>query len=372
MKKILLVSKFTQDKQTYTYASSFYHALQNLGHRVIPFNCKQSFLPVTGFDHDGLPYTLKVINNVLINNALKRLVALFRPDIIFLIKGENISHKTIRVIKSVSNCFIMNFYPDNPFVFWNGNSNKNVLLSLPVYDVFLSWSKMMIPVLESVGCKNVLHFPFAYDQTIFNQNIVISEQEYRHYASDVCFVGTWDRQREEWLSALCEQMPGLILAIWGNDWDKNLPRKSLLREKIRGKAIYKEAMVKAFLSSKIVLNFIRQQNKTSHNMRSFEVLASKAFLLTQRTAEQTEFPFLEGQTLECFETVEELTKKIAIYLKNDTLREKIAHEGYVAVQDYTISNQLKTLFAYLKIREKGEYDGEQKTKNCDFIDTQSI
>ncbi len=372
MKKILLVSKFAQDKNVYTYASSFYTALQDLGYTVATFNCKQSFLPLTNHDHDALAPHLKLANNILVNNELKRKICTYKPDIIFLIKAENVAYKTLRTIKKTTQCKLINFYPDNPFVFWNGNSNKNVLMALPLYDHFLIWSKELMPILQAAGCRDVYYFPFAYDQAIFEREIIIPEEGQNEYASDVCFIGTWDTERERYLTDLRLAMPDLNIAIWGNEWDKRLVPRSPLRSCLRGKAIYKNQMLKAFYSSKIILNFIRKQNMSAHNMRTFEVLASNAFLLTQRTYEQTTDPFQEGGSLECFATPFELRKKIAIYLKNDTLRKKVAAAGLRAIQDFTILKKLKEFFAYCQIREKGEHEGEQKTKDCDFINSQSL
>lgn len=79
----------------------------------------------------------------------------------------------MKIIESKHN-YIVNFYPDNPFVFWNGNSNKNILNSLPYYDCFLIWSKLLIPILKTVGAKDVYYLPFAYDNDIYYPGIDIS------------------------------------------------------------------------------------------------------------------------------------------------------------------------------------------------------
>ncbi len=342
-KNILLISKFSTNKQQYTYASSFQSLLKQLGYSVESFNCKQNLLPLSIKNHDQLAWYLKPINNFFINKKLKKLVRNSSYDLIFFIKAENISHKTTRYLKQTLQKKIIIFYPDNPFVFWNGNSNKNVLLSLPYYDHFLIWSKMLTPALQSAGVKNVSYFPFAYDENIYTVPSSSTPQKY-----DVCFAGTWDKEREQWLTKLHEQMPHIKLAIWGNLWKEKLPQHSPLLNFLYSNAIYKNDMISVFQQSKIILNFIRQQNMTSHNMRTFEVPATKSFLLTQRTAEQTALPFIEGENIECFSTVDELTKKLAFYLKNDTLRKRITDQGFQAVQDYTITKQLAKLLKRLE------------------------
>ena len=231
-----------------------------------------------------------------------------------------------------------NFYPDNPFVFWNGNSNSDVLNSLPLYDCFLIWSKMLMPLLKTAGCKNVYYFPFAYDKDLLEQEIDNLDKKYEN---EVCFAGTWESEREKWLTQLCEKLPNLKLAIWGNMWHENLSQNSNLRKFFKGKAIYTKEMVKAFRGSKIVLNFIRKQNLTSHNMKTFEIPASGAFMLTQRTEEQANFLFKENENIECFDSIDELIDKIKIYLINDKLRKSIAEKSFENVQKYRMDIVLK-------------------------------
>ena len=387
IQKILIVSKFSEDPNVYTYATSFARGLNTLGYDVKTFNCKRNFLglkSMLGVQHDGLPFALKKINTFFVNRDLVKHIRDNTYDLVFFVKAENIAYKTIRKIKQVgqiqnmldgveiepgktceNTSLLVNFYPDNPFVFWNGNSNKDILRSLPEYDCFLSWSKMLMPALFSAGAQDVYYFPFAYDEEIFGQKQhifsesqqsknreceqnYICEQDKKKYSSSVCFIGTWDKEREIWLTKLCERMPDLDLAIWGNRWHDMLDKKSVSRKKLRGRAIYAHDMIKAFTSSKIVLNFIRTQNMTSHNMRTWEVLASNVFLLTQRTDEQTSKPFEEKKNIECFEDLDELAKKIAFYLKTDILRKKIAHRGFMMSQEYGITQQISKFIRYLE------------------------
>ena len=324
IKKILLVGYFSKDPNIYTYATSFYNSFVKLGYDVKLFNYREKY------------FKNSKINNYLVNNYLHKKVKIFKPDLVFFIKSEDISSRTIKGIKANSKAYIVNFYPDNPFVFWNGNSNSNILSSLPYYDCFLTWSKELVSLLYMAGCKSVSYFPFAYDQDLFLQNINIIQKDISKYKSDVCFIGTWDREREFWLTELCKEKPDLDLAIWGNMWQENLPESSVLRQRLKGKAIYNIEMIKAFRSSKIVLNFIRKQNHNAHNMRTLEVPAGKGFLLTQRTSEQASFLFKEGESIECFATVDELIKKITFYLEHDNLRDSIVEKGFLQVQRFNL------------------------------------
>jgi len=334
---ILLVGNISDNPKIYTYASSFARALLTCGYDVTTFNNKKKLLKSNNRYIQKLSH---VINNYYSNYKLTKKVSCIKPDILFLIKPDSITPKAVSNIKKLYNPLIIAFHPDNPFAFWNGNANANFLRSLNTIDHVLCWSKMLMPALKSAGCKNIDYFPFAFDDEIFSQNLILSQQEQEEYISDVCFIGTWEPEREQWLTKIVEKIPTINLAIWGNNWHENLDHKSILHNYIKNNAIYTYDMIKAFRSSKIVLNFIRQQNMTSHNMRTFEVPASKAFILTQRTYEQAEFLFTEDENLACFETVDELIKKIAFYLSNDTLRKQMAEKAFAHVQQFSLVKQL--------------------------------
>lgn len=321
--------------------------MQNLGLIVEKFNYKNS------------RFNRPIFGKYLLNYLLLRTVKSFEPDLIFMLKAENISPQTLNKIKrnrikQNKDIKIINFYPDNPFTFWNGNSNANVLLSLPFYDLFLIWSHQLIPILYSAGAKNVRYFPFGFDKDIFSQEIKITDNDINSYQSDVCFVGTWDPEREALLTHLMNKMPTLKLAIWGNRWNENLPQNSILKTYLKGCAIYGIDMIKAFRLSNIVLNFIRKQNLDAHNMRSIEVAACKSFLLTQRTTEQAELLFKEGVSIECFDGINDLTNKINFYLSNRSARDKITQAGYIATQKYLLESLLlETLKNFFEIKTYG-------------------
>lgn len=332
IKKVLVVGFFHSDPKVYTYSHSFYKSFKKLGYKTCFFNCKK---------------TKSFFDSYSLNSSLLKAVAQFNPDLIFFVKSNNIFYKTIRKIKDLFGCHIVNFYPDNPFVFWNGNSNSNILKSLPLYDCFLIWSKMLMPILKTAGSKNLYYFPFGFDTDLFSKELTIDDVDKEKYESDVCFIGTWDEQREEWLTNICEQIPYLNLAIWGNLWQEKLSYNSILRTKLKGKAVYLNEMRKAFDCSKIVLNFIREQNSTSHNMRTLEVLANGSFLLTQRTFEQAIYLFKEGQHLDCFDSIEELKEKINFYLNNEDVRKSIAEEGKIESQKFELKILLEKFMIFM-------------------------
>lgn len=327
MKKILLVGYFSDQSDLCTYATSFYNTLSRLGYEVERLDYRKNY---------------KYLNNYFIDSALKKRCRQFKPDVIFFLKAETIAWKTIRYLKQNLSAVIINFYPDNPFTFWNGNSNSDVLNALPYIDHFLIWSKKLIPILLAAGARSVLYFPFAFDEAVFNCGQEAENLLEKVY--DVSFVGSWDKQRQQWLENLIERVPRINLGIWGNRWTEHLPKASFLRKYIMDKAVYGSDMIKIYKSSKIVLNFIRAQNLDAHNMRTFEIPACKAFMLTQYTNDQANFLFKEKDSVQCFKNEDELAAKIDYFLKNSEIRESFAKNAFDVVQKYTLDKQLTALF----------------------------
>lgn len=338
--KILLVGEFSNDPHVYTYATSFAESFERLGHQVIRYNYRGLLSP--DFFPGPVRRGVSGMQDFLINQRLISAVKNHTPDIIFFLKAEAIWQRTVAQIKKISSAVILWFYPDNPFVMWNGNSNQEMLKLLPLVDTYLIWSKQLIPILVQAGAPQVQYLPFGVDPRLFWQTRVdISENDRQKYAADACFVGTWDAEREWWLTQLIERRPHLSLAIWGNRWDEHVAVDSPLRKFFKGAAVYGIEMIKAFRVAKIVLNFIRQQNTTSHNMRSIEAPASSSFLLTERTAEQANLLFKEDYSIACFATPDELAEKVDYYLMHESERQKISTNGYHASVKYSLDYLLE-------------------------------
>ena len=347
IKKVLLVGEQELDPSIYTYITSFKDSFLLLGYEVFMFNSKKSYLPFTNTMVYKLPNVLKKISNYYCNKKLLKYSKNISPDLIFFLKAENIYLTTIKQIKNSENVLV-NFFPDNPLVVWNDSSNLDVLNSIREYDFFLSWSKILMPAYISMGAKNVYYFPFAYDQNLYNEK---SDLDLNNaYKCDVCFVGTWEPYREMWLESLVKISPEIDLSIWGNQWKDRLPINSKLRNYVKGDAIYFNEMLSVFRMSKIVLNFIRVQNYSSHNMRTIETLASNAFLLTQRTDEQAVELFVEDRHIACFAGIDELKSKIDYYLNNEGERISIQKEGEQKVKEYKLIDQLASLIEYIEKR----------------------
>lgn len=134
-----------------------------------------------------------------------------------------------------------------------------------------------------------------------------------------------------------------LLHLFTNSEAKNLPFTT-----VHGPIDYLSEMPQIFYDSSINLNMTIPNIKTGIPLRVWDILGSGGFVLSNYQPEFDEF-FKAGETLDIFEEEEELLDKTAFYLKNDSLRRKIAKQGLELVtKEHTYKIRLTKLFEILK------------------------
>lgn len=135
----------------------------------------------------------------------------------------------------------------------------------------------------------------------------------------------------------------LPLHLFTNSTVENMPFTT-----VHGPVDYLSEMPQIFYDSKINLNMTIPNIKTGIPLRVWDILGSGGFVLSNYQPEFDEY-FKAGQTLDIFEEEEELLDKTAFYLKNDSLRQKIAKQGLELVaKEHTYKIRLTKLFEILK------------------------
>jgi len=337
--KLLLVSSF----ESWSLGLSYLRAFQQIGCVPVCFDMTAEYENASRFTKNR--YTNWIISSYAIRKVNKQLLATanaYKPTLIFVHKGQLIFPETLKEIKAVTRARIFIFNPDDPFNPNRGASNEFVRSSIPIYDIYFIWSKMLKSKLTQAGASQVEYLPFAGDPAL-HYPAALTENNIQRYASDTAFIGNWDEERERWLSELEEYN----LSIWGSDYWRKKCRNKFLRSSWKGRTVIGEEMSKIVQSSRINLNILRLQNKGAHNMRTFEVPACGGFMLHERSDEVLDF-FEEGKEIDCFSTAEELKSKINFYLKNDNLRMKIAEAGYQRLlkSGYCYTDRVKQILEF--------------------------
>jgi hypothetical protein len=110
---------------------------------------------------------------------------------------------------------------------------------------------------------------------------------------------------------------------------------------ITTRSAFGREMVELINRAKIVLN-IHGEDFLDTETRVYETLACRGFLLTEKLSPEN--PFQDGIHLVEAQDIADLTAKIAYYLNNDLLRERIAEAGYQEVIDrHTFARRAKQI-----------------------------
>ena len=195
---------------------------------------------------------------------------------------------------------------------------------LSLYDHIFSFSQMMSNFLSEVKAYPCSYLPFAAQaiETVANNGG-------KEKTNDVLFVGSADMRRVFLLEKLKQFNP----TIYGSRWQRHQALMSqTLYQKVNFQTLWGEKLHQQLYNSKIILNITRSTFygvETGLNLRIFEALAAGGFLLTDYSDELADL-FHLGHEIESFKCAQELEDKVAFYLKNDSAREKIAQQGYLA------------------------------------------
>lgn len=167
-----------------------------------------------------------------------------------------------------------------------------------LFHIVFAPTRELIPVYHQYGAKRVVRMPFAYCRyTHFR-----SESQLRKPDGHVYYFGTYGRVVGKWL----EQVADLPLVIHGHDWDKSLSKK--LRQAAQS-PVALDGLMSDAAAGQLVLNFVRTNHGACHSMKTFELPAAGACVISNRTVEQLEF-FPEESGVMYFDTISDLKKII--------------------------------------------------------------
>ncbi|MBA2503862.1 MAG: glycosyltransferase [Pyrinomonadaceae bacterium] len=272
-----------------------------------------------------------------------------RPALLLIITTEGVRGGTLAQIKALApDILIYCVFPDTPH-----NLTADRIHCLPFFDRTAVGSPAWVDAFERLGATRVHYLPFAAD-TDYHRPVDAAngKASKRH---DVAFIGIWRPQREE----LLEQLAVFDLRVYGSDyWRTHTRPGSPVRAHWAGRTALGAEFATVCASSRIMLNIIDAVGWPGPNMRAFEQPACRAFSLVTRTPAILSH-FTEGETVECYGSIEEARDKIVFYLKNETARRRIADASYRFVVEggHTYLDRARQLLQWAK--EDGiSLDGE--------------
>lgn len=318
--RILAVADLWFGSDGYSYVRAF----RRLGHsvRVVP---PDGFIP-TKLGRRALRALRRCLEPALVreyNRALVAAGAEHRPDLFFVYKGRYIQPETVRVLRALG-AIAVNVYPDVSVL----AHGRYLPRTLPEYDWIFHTKQYGVADLERLlGIRHASHFPHAYDPDV-HRPVALDEADRAAYACDVSFIGTWSPKKAQLLESLRRALPAVRLRVWGGQWQRS---RAALNGSIEGRKVEGLEYAKALLASRVNIAILSEVRKGASSgdqttARTFQVPATGAFMLHERTAELLQF-FDEGKECACFGSAEELVEKTRYFLAHDDHRRAIAAAG---------------------------------------------
>ena len=320
--RILLSYKFHQNMTPLGFECE--RALESLGHTVHRMNVDpqpswwQRKRRAPGEDR-----------NALLLECMKRV----KPDLLLVLIGYNYFPDTLETIKRTYNIPIVGWWVENP------DSFQALYPTLGWFDHFFSFSRKVADEITKTDQGRCHFVNYGTDPSLYNPMALGRYARFR-YGSDLSFLGKFKERRRDYLSAVAD----LDLGIWGPLWKKELKKeRHELLSRVRGTRLYDRKAALLFGATKVNVNINSWATPSGPNLRVFDVLGCGSFLLTEYVEEIEEL-FSVGREIDTFVSADELKDKCRFYLRNDSLREQIARQGFEKVcSSYTMSHCLQRI-----------------------------
>jgi spore maturation protein CgeB len=295
-------------------------------------------------------YTKSVLNKIIfrlgiskielkIQKIIKAEVLEFKPKTLLVFKGMEIQPKTLQWIKS-KGIQVVNYNPDSPFIFSGmGSGNKNVTMSINLFDCYFTYDKTIYEELENRAVKSAI-IPFGFDSRGFIYKDLTEKEE----VLKLCFLGNADKFRIDFLEKLAQR--GVKIDLYGENWSAVKLHENISKYGPR----YGLDFWNTLHRYAIQLNLLRPHNLDSHNMRSFDVPGAGGIMLAPRTSDHEAY-FTEFSEVFLFSDLNEAIQHIEFILHlSFSERIKIRQAARLkAIEYHTYSHRVKQLIQYLNV-----------------------
>jgi len=267
-----------------------------------------------------------------INRSLVEAAQTFRPDLIFVIKGKELTVETIEALNKIA--VTANWYPET-IDHWGG-----IMAAAPHYTYFFSFDQIVIDRLRQAGIHSAHYLPFCADVCADDR----WPQENTAPEYNVVFIGTYHPERAD-REHLLAKFVDYGLDIWGSDaW-----KRTSLRNFYRG-TISNEGMIDVYRRSRIVINhYITGLPGSGINLRPFEVTGAGALLVNHDGRSDIFRMFRAGEEFIPFSGVSDILQKVEPILTDESERRRIARNGFNRTRrDHTYDGRIATILAVMQ------------------------
>jgi spore maturation protein CgeB len=322
---------FVADLNVYAKGHARLRALKRLGAEIKAF----SHTAIGGDDKGHPDFSLAFrlawklgwhLDTERINRALPATALDFKPDLIWIEKGNMVRPATLAALKrSLPDVVIAAYSEDD--MFHSLNRTRAFTQGLRHYDVvFTTKSYNADPgELPALGARRCVMVDKAYDP---DQHfpIDVTDADIAAYGADVGFIGTYAPERGRDVARLAEA--GLKVRVWGNGWQAFSGDHANLAVERRALVNTESdlAYTKGIAATRINLGFLRKENRDLQTDRSIEIPASGGFMLAELSDEHARL-FDDGKEAAFYSSPDEMVAKARYFLEHDAERAAIAAAG---------------------------------------------
>jgi len=288
----------------------------------------------------GIKRIIKPLAVTEYNQQILKTVKLQKPDLFLTVKGAYLQVNTLEELSNIGVPTI-NYYPDYHFSY-KGVVDEAVF---PYYSHFFTTKSFQLSILEKLlGPEKVSFLPHGYVSEVHKPSEGNSILE---SVCDLVYIGTYDKQKEEWFSAIKKHFPQQSFKIYGESWQQKA-KNPLLKESIVGQGVYGSAYARTIQSAKINLAIhMGVADKTGWqdlvSTRTFEIPACKGFMLHVDN-EEVRTLFKPEEEIGVFSDIESLAEQIEYYLSNEPDRFNCIENAYKrCVPAYSYDTRAKSM-----------------------------
>ncbi len=236
-------------------------------------------------------------------------------DIIWIDKGVFISPFTLQRLRE-STIKLIHFTPDPAFYYHKSRLFEN---GISKYDYCITTKSFELEVYKIRGAREVIYCTQGYDKILHRPHHSFEDKKY-----DICFIGHFEKKREQYLQELLDT--GFTLALagikWGRFCKKNKSKTNLF---YFGSHISGSDYSKLISSSRIGLGLLSKWIPEKHTTRTIEIPACGTALLSERTEEIGSI--FREKSLIYFDNKDKLSTIVSYYLSRPHLLRLVSLNG---------------------------------------------
>lgn len=335
--KILYIGHYDEGSTSGMRGEYLKEILQPLNFKVanldVPINATNRLFRSLGWRYKIGPFISNINNYILIviNNE-------WNYDLVWIDKGVFIKPSIIRKLRGQSKK-IVHFTPDPAFTYHRSSFfNK----AIQYYDACVTTKSFEENAYLAAGVKQLIITTQGFKSELHKPYHSFEEK------SSIVFIGHYEKNRDEILTALLKKKYHLILA--GVGWASFVKRNSTVDNlNYLGNGIFGTEYAETISGALLSLGLLSKIIPELHTTRTFEIPACGTALFTERNFE-TQNIFNEEEAF-FFSSVDELVDKVEAAFGNRAMLQEVTERGMKKVRSggYDYKSILQTIIVQLRL-----------------------